>query len=80
MTSLYHKRALPRNDFGLPGFLGLPLFDWAERAQSLPSEPHYPDGLTAGGRIVYRRTRRPVSTCNAIAALAGLGCSEVDHA
>ena len=77
MTSLYHKRALPRNDTGLPEFLGLPLFDW--RKSPCPSLPSYPDGLTAGGRTIYRRTLRPVETCNAIAALAG-GGMEVDHA
>lgn len=77
MTSLYHKRALPRNNTGLPEFLGLPLLDWQE--QPRPRPLHYPDGLTAGGRIIYRRTHRPVETCNAIAALAGVGM-EVDHA
>jgi len=35
--------------------------------------------LTPGGAIIHRRTRRPASTCNLIAALAGLG-GEYDHA
>lgn len=29
--------------------------------------------LTAGGREIYRRTRRPAATCNLIAEIAGLG-------
>ena len=29
--------------------------------------------LTAGGAEIYRRIRRPVPTCNALAALAGIG-------
>jgi len=33
--------------------------------------------LTLGGREIWRRTRRPVSTCNALAALAGIGSPEV---
>lgn len=78
MTSLYHKRALPRNDTGLPEFLGLPLFDWRESPR--PRSSTYPEGLTAGGRIIYHRTRRPVSTCNTLARLAGFDCGEVDHA
>lgn len=68
---------MPRNDTGLPEFLGLPLFDWRESPRPCP--PSYPEGLTAGGRIIYRRTHRPVSTCNALAALAGVGM-EIDHA
>lgn len=30
-------------------------------------------GLTVGGRLIWHRTHRPVHTCNAIAALAGIG-------
>ncbi len=29
--------------------------------------------LTPGGSLIYRRTRRPVPTCNLLASLAGLG-------
>lgn len=72
----YHKPALAGNAEGLPNFSGLPLFDFFT---AHPLHRQEPDGLTAGGRIVYRRTRRPVSTCNALAALAGVGM-EVDHA
>ena len=31
------------------------------------------DALTAGGREIYRRTRRPPPTCNLIASIAGIG-------
>jgi hypothetical protein len=39
---------------------------------ALPIDP----ALTAGGKLVFLRTRRPVPTCNAIAALAGVGPRE----
>jgi hypothetical protein len=32
--------------------------------------------LTPGGELIYRRTCRPISTCNAVAALAGIGQKE----
>jgi hypothetical protein len=32
--------------------------------------------LTGGGREIYRRTRRPVPTCNLIASIAGIGQME----
>jgi hypothetical protein len=32
--------------------------------------------LTAGGAIVYRRTRRPAETCNAVASMAGIYAGE----
>lgn len=35
------------------------------------------DQLTVGGRLVHRLTHRCVSTCNIVAALAGLGPVEV---
>lgn len=38
------------------------------------SQPDFElEKLTAGGREIYRRTRRPATTCNAIADLAGIG-------
>ena len=33
--------------------------------------------LTAGGREIWRRTHRSASTCNLIAAIAGIGQREV---
>lgn len=76
--NMYHGRALPRNDFGLPEFFGLPLLDWREPANSNTLNDTDPTSLTPGGRIIFNRIRRPVSTCNLLARLAGLG-SEVDH-
>lgn len=67
----YHKPASAGNAEGLPNFSGLPLFDFFPTAANCNAPE--PSGLTPGGRIVYRRTRRPVATCNAIAGLAGLG-------
>lgn len=32
--------------------------------------------LTPAGAIIYKRTRRPPSTCNLLARLAGLGTVE----
>lgn len=72
----YHKLASAGNAEGLPNFSGLPLFDFFATSTFNIIEP---PGLTPGGRIVYRRTLRPVETCNAIAALAGVGALEVDH-
>lgn len=77
MTFPYHGRALPRNGKGAPDFAGLPLFDFFTAHTFNRPEP---DGLTPGGRIIYRRTRRPVSTCNTLARLAGIDCGEMDHA
>ena len=52
----------------------------AEDARELV-EPLHPadiaDQLTVGGRLVHRLTHRCVSTCNIVAALAGLGPVEV---
>lgn len=31
-----------------------------------------PPGLTAGGKIVFQLTRRPVETCNLIASVKGI--------
>ena len=69
----YHN-ALSANNTGLPEFFGLPLLDWREPTHG----NRVPAGLTPGGRIVFNRTRRPVSTCNLMASLAGLG-QEVRH-
>jgi hypothetical protein len=38
----------------------------------LPKFLPLPPGLTSGGRLIYRRCRRPVETCNALAELAGI--------
>lgn len=76
MTLTYHGRPSRRNNIGLSEFLGLPLLDWREPATATPP---YPTGLTAGGRIIFQRTKRPVATCNLIATVAGLG-QEYDHA
>lgn len=69
----YHKPALAGNNTGLPFFSGMPLFDWLNAANSNNPKTPFPAGLTAGGRVVFERTRRPVSTCNAIARLANIG-------
>jgi hypothetical protein len=53
----YHEPASAGNNIALPKF----------------SLPTMPNGLTAGGKLVYRRTFRPVETCNALAEIAGLG-------
>ncbi len=37
-----------------------------------------PTGLTAGGKLIYRRTLRAVETCNALAELADIG-QEAQH-
>lgn len=71
MSNIQHRGNL-RND---PAVLaGLPLFDFATR------DIGDPIALTPGGLVVFRRTHRPISTCNAIAELAGLICREVEHA
>jgi len=75
----YHEPALAGNAIGLPEFFGLPLLDWQEPANSNSTKLPCPTGLTAGGRIVFHRIRRPTATCNLIASLAGLG-QEFDHA
>ena len=64
----YHSPASAGNTEGLSIFAGLPLFDYR------PFVPDHYDGiLTPGGAVVFRRIRRPAATCNAIAALAGIG-------
>ena len=73
----YHDTAFADNT-GLPNFSGMPLLDWREAANSNTPRASYPSGLTVGGRIFFERTRRPVSTCNALAALAGIG-PEASH-
>ena len=60
----YHYAALRRNPH--PDLSGLPLFDYWR-------PDHDQHDLTRGGLVVYRRLRRSVSLCNAIAALAGIG-------
>jgi hypothetical protein len=62
----------------LPFFFGLPLLDWREPANQYSIKSPYPAGLTAAGRVVWRKCRRDVAFCNAIASLAGIG-SEVHH-
>ena len=57
---IYHEPASAGNVFGLPKHTQMSL----------------PNGLTSGGRLVYRRTHRPVETCNLLAQIAGIG-SEV---
>lgn len=73
----YHTRPLRRNDIGLPIDRKSHIPALAERqahkAKALP------DGLTPGGRALYRQAPRPVSTMNLLAALAGLG-TEIDNA
>lgn len=73
----FYHNAIPANNTGLPEF-GLPLLDWREPANSNHQHDTDTANLTTGGRIIFNRTRRPVSTCNLLARLAGLG-SEVDH-
>lgn len=73
----YHN-AYPANSTGLPEIFGLPLLDWREPANSNALNDTNSTILTPGGRIIFNRTRRPVSTCNLLASLAGLG-SEVAH-
>lgn len=75
----FYHNALAANNTGLPEFFGLPLLDWQEPAYSNNTKPPCPAGLTAGGRIVFQRIRRPAATCNLIAALAGIG-QEFDRA
>lgn len=69
----YHEPASAGNATGLSFFSGLPLLNWREAANSNIANAPHPTGLTAGGRIVFERTRRPAATCNAIARLAGIG-------
>ncbi|WP_108462241.1 hypothetical protein [Devosia naphthalenivorans] len=57
----YHEPASAGNNTGLPKF----------------GPPAIPNGLTSGGKLVYRRTLRPVETCNALAEIAGIGCGVV---
>ena len=76
---MYYHDAFAANNTGLPNFYGLPLLDWHEPANSNRLPTPFPSGLTAGGRVVFQRTRRPVSTCNLLATVAGLG-QEYDHA
>lgn len=75
---LYTKPALAGNAEGLPKISGLPLFDWLARTPTFPTDTSLPAGLSTGGRLIYRRCRRPVETCNALAAVWGIG-QEHDH-
>lgn len=75
---LYTKPALAGNAEGLPKFSDLPLFDWFTRNTAPSAETSLPAGLSTGGRLIYRRCRRPVETCNALAAVWGIG-QEYDH-
>lgn len=74
---MYHN-AFAANNTRLPEFLGLPLLDWREPAHANSTKSPYPAGLTTGGRVIFSRTRRSVSTCNLLARLAGLG-QEAEH-
>jgi hypothetical protein len=73
----YHIPASADNT-ALPLFFGLPLLDWREPASNDSTKSPYPTGLTAAGRVVWRKCRRDVAVCNAIASLAGIGL-EVHH-
>ena len=44
--------------------------------QSDHHDGHHHIELTAGGREIWRRTHRPISTCNLLAAFAGIGVRE----
>lgn len=68
-----YQNTLAVTSTGLPFFSGMSPFAWHEAANSNIPRASYPAGLTSGGRIVFERTKRPVSTCNALAALAGIG-------
>ena len=59
----YTEAALGRNAF--------------ERQSDHHHDRPHPANLTAGGREIWRRTHRPASTCNLIAAIAGIGAREV---
>ena len=64
----YHNAALASNKTGLP-----------IATDTTPSDHHQPFGpadLTRGGRVIYQRTRRSPSYCNAVAALIGIGGQE----
>ena len=64
--NVMHQPADRRN--AQDGLEDLPLFSFR------PSNPDHLDGiLTAGGRLIFSRIRRAAATCNAIAALAGIG-------
>ncbi|ODT80977.1 MAG: hypothetical protein ABS76_14415 [Pelagibacterium sp. SCN 64-44] len=76
---LYTKPALAGNAEGLPKFFGLPLLDWSDLDKPNGTKAPCISDLTAGGRVVFTRTRRPAATCNLIAALADIG-QEFDHA
>ena len=65
MSITYHEPASAGNASGLP------------KSGNRRRERHQSDfdasALTPGGRVIFSRTRRPVSTCNLLASLAGLG-------
>lgn len=68
--TIYHEPALAGNNPGLPKF---------GKAVENPEAPAaYPSGLSAGGRMIFERTRRCSATCNLLARLAGIG-QEVDY-
>lgn len=57
----YHKPASAGNGEALPNSAAFASFG----------------ALTLAGAAIHRRTRRPIPTCNLLAALAGLGAREV---
>lgn len=70
MSSIYTKRPPRRNEKPQAEIDGLRI------ASIIEAIPELPETLTAAGRIIYRRTRRPAPTCNLLATLAGIGPME----
>jgi hypothetical protein len=70
MTTIYTQRPARRNSHQQHCDDGLHVPAITE----MMAEP--PESLTAGGRIIYRRTKRPAPTCNLLASLAGIGPME----